>query len=142
MLSIENQYGQPRGRKFVPDSAQSLSITATRQTDREPLEARIVSDQQHLADLIGQAPRGGQSAPPVIMVTLVARGPRENHTMALWQRLLITLGAMLVVSYLAGLLASSVLGMSLPSYLAGVIGGLTAIPVWEFLKRVGPKTSG
>jgi hypothetical protein len=27
----------------------------------------------------------------------------------------------------------------LPSYIGGVIGGLTALPVWEFLKRIGPK---
>ena len=61
--------------------------------------------------------------------------------MPLWQRLLITLATMLVVSYLAGLVGQSALSVTLPSYLAGVIGGLTAIPVWEFLKRIGPGKS-
>jgi hypothetical protein len=27
----------------------------------------------------------------------------------------------------------------MPSYLAGFVGGLTALPVWELLKRVKPK---
>jgi len=59
--------------------------------------------------------------------------------MPLWQRLLITLVAMLAVSFIAGLLAQNLLGFVLPSYVAGLIGGLTAIPVWEFLKRIRPK---
>jgi hypothetical protein len=29
--------------------------------------------------------------------------------------------------------------MVIPSYLTGAIGGLTALPVWEFLKRIKPK---
>ena len=44
--------------------------------------------------------------------------------MPLWQRLLVTLVAMAAASL---------------SYLAGVVGGLTAVPVWEFLKRLRPK---
>jgi uncharacterized membrane protein YccC len=59
--------------------------------------------------------------------------------MPFWQRLLITLIAMLAVSFVAGLLWQSVLGFALPSYAAGIIGGLTALPLWEFLKRVGQK---
>ncbi len=59
--------------------------------------------------------------------------------MPFWQRLLITLIAMLAVSFVAGLLWQSVLGFALPSYAAGIIGGLTALPLWEFLKRVGEK---
>jgi hypothetical protein len=35
-----------------------------------------------------------------------------------------------------------IFGFELPSYLAGVVGGLTAVPVWEFLKRIRPKTVG
>ena len=38
--------------------------------------------------------------------------------MPFWQRLIITLVAMIAASF---------------------IGGLTALPVWEFLKRIGPK---
>jgi len=59
--------------------------------------------------------------------------------MPFWQRLLITLIAMLAVSFVAGLLWQSILGFALPSYAAGIIGGLTALPLWEFLKRVGKK---
>jgi uncharacterized membrane protein YccC len=59
--------------------------------------------------------------------------------MPFWQRLLITLIAMLAVSFVAGLLWQSVLGFALPSYAAGIIGGLTALPLWEFLKRFGEK---
>jgi len=29
--------------------------------------------------------------------------------------------------------------MTIPSYVAGVIAGLSALPVWEFLKRVKQK---
>jgi Na+/glutamate symporter len=59
--------------------------------------------------------------------------------MALWQRLLFTLVAMLVVSFLSGVLWQSMFNVSLPSYVGGLVGGLVAIPVWEFLKRVAPK---
>ena len=59
--------------------------------------------------------------------------------MPLWQRLILTLIAMLAVSFLAGLLWQSIFNLALPSYAAGVIGGLTALPLWEFLKRVGAK---
>lgn len=55
-----------------------------------------------------------------------------------WQRLVITVAVMLVASYLAGLLCQSVLGVAIPSYIAGAIGGLTALPTWAFLKRVRP----
>ncbi|NIM28015.1 MAG: hypothetical protein GTO67_09215 [Gammaproteobacteria bacterium] len=59
--------------------------------------------------------------------------------MPFWQRLVVTLIAMLAVSFLAGLLWQSILNFPLPSYAAGVIGGLTALPVWEFLKRIEAK---
>ncbi len=59
--------------------------------------------------------------------------------MPLWQRLLITVIAMLAVSFGAGLLCQSLFNIGLPSYAGGVIGGLTALPVWEFLKRIGKK---
>ena len=60
--------------------------------------------------------------------------------MPLWQRLLVTLIAMVVASLVVGLIWQAIFGAQLPSYLAGVVGGLTALPVWEFLKRVRPKT--
>ena len=55
-----------------------------------------------------------------------------------WQRLLVTIVVMLVASYLAGLLWHVVLGFPLPSYGAGVVGGLAALPTWEFLRRIRP----
>jgi glucose-6-phosphate-specific signal transduction histidine kinase len=54
--------------------------------------------------------------------------------MTFWKRLLITLAAMLVVSYLAGLGWRNTFNSLMPSYLAGIIGGLVALPVWEWLK--------
>jgi glucose-6-phosphate-specific signal transduction histidine kinase len=59
--------------------------------------------------------------------------------MPFWQRLLITLVAMVAASFLAGLIWYWIFGIDLPSYLGGVIGGLTALPVWELLKRIQPK---
>ena len=59
--------------------------------------------------------------------------------MVFWQRLLITVLVMLVASFIAGAIWRSVFNMVIPSYLAGAIGGLTALPVWEFLKRIKPK---
>lgn len=56
--------------------------------------------------------------------------------MALWQRLLITLATMLVTSFVAGLLWRWLFSTDIPSYLSGVVGGVTALPMWEFLKRV------
>ncbi len=61
--------------------------------------------------------------------------------MPFWQRLVITVVAMLAISFLVGLIWANVLGFALPSYVAGMIGGLTALPVWEFLKRVSPKAA-
>jgi hypothetical protein len=58
--------------------------------------------------------------------------------MPFWQRLVITVVAMLATSFVVGLIWVALFGFALPSYLAGMIGGLTALPVWEFLKRVGP----
>lgn len=60
--------------------------------------------------------------------------------MPMWQRLLATLVAMLATSFVAGLLWQAVFGISLPSYIGGLVGGMTAVPVWEFLRRVGPKS--
>ena len=60
--------------------------------------------------------------------------------MPFWQRLLITSLAMLVFSFIVGLLWQSWLGFVLPSYVAGVTGGMAALPVWELLKRIRPKS--
>jgi hypothetical protein len=57
----------------------------------------------------------------------------------LWQRLLITIAAILVTSYLAGLIWEQMFNFALPSYAAGLVGGLAALPVWDFLKRIRPR---
>ena len=59
--------------------------------------------------------------------------------MPFWQRLLITIVVMLAVSFLIGLFWRWLFNAEMPAYLSGAIGGLSALPVWEFLKRVGPK---
>lgn len=56
--------------------------------------------------------------------------------MPFWQRLLITLAAMLVVSSIMGYISRSLFGFDFPDYASGVVGGLTALPLWEFLKRI------
>jgi hypothetical protein len=58
--------------------------------------------------------------------------------MPLWQRLLVTLVAMIAVSFIVGLIWGYLFGFTMPAYLSGLVGGLTALPVWEFLKRDGP----
>ena len=59
--------------------------------------------------------------------------------MVFWQRLLITVIVMLAAGFIAGIIWRSIFNLVMPSYLAGFIGGLTALPVWELLKRVKPK---
>ncbi len=56
--------------------------------------------------------------------------------MPLWQRLLITLVTMLLTSFIAGVLWRWLFNTDIPGYLSGVVGGLTAVPMWEFLKMV------
>ncbi len=56
--------------------------------------------------------------------------------MKLWHRLIVVLAAMLVVSFLAGRVWFSLFDFALPAYLAGVIGGFTALPVWELMRRM------
>lgn len=55
-----------------------------------------------------------------------------------WQRLLITIAAMLLASYLVGLAWQALFNFNLPSYLAGLVGGLVALPIWDFLRRIRP----
>jgi hypothetical protein len=53
--------------------------------------------------------------------------------------MVLTLVIIVVASIIAGLIWHRLFSFGLPSYVGGVIGGLTAVPVWEFLKRIGPK---
>lgn len=59
--------------------------------------------------------------------------------MPLWQRLTITILAMLVASLVAGLVWRNIFDAGIPAYLSGVVGGLAALPVWELLRRIGIK---
>ncbi len=59
--------------------------------------------------------------------------------MKLWQKLLLTVLAMLIASFAAGRLWLMVFDFVIPSYLAGVSGGLAAIPVWELLRWIDRK---
>jgi len=54
--------------------------------------------------------------------------------MTFWKRLVITIIAMLAASYVAGLVWTNTFNSLIPSYLAGIIGGLIALPVWELLR--------
>ena len=56
--------------------------------------------------------------------------------MPLWQRFSITIVAMLAASFILGVFWRSIFNVPLPSYLAGIFGGLPGLPVWEFLKRI------
>jgi len=59
--------------------------------------------------------------------------------MSFWQRFLILLVIVVAISVVINLLWTWVFNFGLPSYAAGVIGGLTAVPVWAALKRIKPK---
>lgn len=59
--------------------------------------------------------------------------------MPTWARVLILILAILVVSFLFDRLWDGVFGFVLPSYISGVIGGLTAVPLWALLKHTKPK---
>ena len=73
------------------------------------------------------------------------RCPQYLHTiirrfqMPFWQRLVFTIIVIVVTSFIAGLVWHRLFGFSLPGYVGGVIGGMTALPFWELLKRKGSK---
>ena len=58
--------------------------------------------------------------------------------MPFWQRSLILLTAMVAISIVIGLIWRSIFSFALPEYVTGIIAGLTAVPLWEFLKRIKP----
>jgi len=59
--------------------------------------------------------------------------------MIFWKRLLITVLVMLATSFVISAFWRSAFSMIIPSYIAGVVAGLAALPVWEILKRIKPK---
>jgi hypothetical protein len=50
--------------------------------------------------------------------------------------LLIVLATMVVTSFVAGLVWHRLFNADIPGYFSGVVGGVTAVPVWELLKRI------
>jgi hypothetical protein len=54
--------------------------------------------------------------------------------MKMWQRLLITLAAMLVASLIVAAVWGAIFEPSVPPYLSGVGGGLAALATWELLR--------
>lgn len=59
--------------------------------------------------------------------------------MVFWQRLLVLVAAVMGVSVIAGLIWHSVFGFYLPSYVSGVVGGLSAVVIWDLLKKTKRK---
>lgn len=53
----------------------------------------------------------------------------------LWQRLVIALLAMVIASFVVGVLWRSGFDAQVPSYFSGVVGGLAALGTWELLRR-------
>jgi len=60
-------------------------------------------------------------------------GPTETK-LPVWQCPIITIIAILAASYLVGLLWQWAFGLLIPSYIAGMIGGVAPLPIWEFIK--------
>ena len=54
--------------------------------------------------------------------------------MTLSRRLLIALAAMVIASFIVGLLWRGAFDVRIPSYLSGLVGGLSALAVWEALR--------
>jgi len=54
--------------------------------------------------------------------------------MPFWQRLLILLVAVMAVSSIVGLIWHALFDFYLPSYISGVVGGLSAVFIWDLLK--------
>ncbi len=59
--------------------------------------------------------------------------------MPFWQRSLVLVAAMMAVSFVIGLIWHYLFNFTLPGYVSGVIAGLTAVPLWDLLKRTKPK---
>ena len=52
------------------------------------------------------------------------------------KRALITLAAMVVASFIVGLVWRDLFDARIPSYLSGLVGGLSALATWEFLRSL------
>lgn len=54
--------------------------------------------------------------------------------MKFWQRLLLTLAAMVAASLVVGIIWNFIFEPAVPPYLSGVVGGLAALLTWELLR--------
>ncbi len=54
--------------------------------------------------------------------------------MTFGKRALITLAAMVLASFVVGWIWREAFDARIPSYLSGVVGGLSALAAWEFLR--------
>ncbi|MDH3221223.1 MAG: hypothetical protein OEO19_16965 [Gammaproteobacteria bacterium] len=54
--------------------------------------------------------------------------------MTFGKRLLITLAVMVIASFVVGLMWRGVFDARIPSYLSGLVGGLSALAAWETLR--------
>jgi len=59
--------------------------------------------------------------------------------MPFWQRFLILILAVIVISMVIGMIWHSWFGFALPAYASGVISGLAAVWLWDMLKRIKAK---
>ena len=58
----------------------------------------------------------------------------QGMLMTIWQRLLITLVFMVLASFIAGLVWRGMFDARIPSYISGLIGGVSALGIWELLR--------
>ncbi len=63
-------------------------------------------------------------------------GATGGRSLPFWQRLVIAVVTIMLTSFIAGLLWNWLFNGSIPGYLGGVVGGMTALPVWDILKRI------
>jgi hypothetical protein len=74
---------------------------------------------------------------PAISVTLTKKGTIVEEggvIMKFWKRTILTLAAMLIASFVVGLIWRLTFDVRIPSYLSGLVGGLAALAIWEFLR--------
>jgi len=62
-----------------------------------------------------------------------------SFNMPFWQRLLILVVSVMGVSFVVGLIWHAMFDFYLPSYVTGVVGGLSAVFIWDLLKKTKPK---
>ena len=59
--------------------------------------------------------------------------------MKIWIKLAIIFVAVVLASIIAGYLWKSLFNASIPAFLSGLVGGLAALPTWEFLRGFDTK---